>query len=174
MDFGNVKEDSTICFKFTTRKDTGLPTTLAGTPAVKVYIQGSTTEVATGVTLSVDYDSVTGLNDVTIDLSASASYVVGKDYDVVITAGTVDSVSVIGEVVAHFRIEKDTAWDFLRASHNTANTFGEVTTAADIAAAVRDVNNATPAADSLGEAVNDAATGGGGGGGGGVGIELGS
>lgn len=164
MNLGIVKALSSLTFKFTTRKDTGLPTTLAGSPVISVYIEGSLTQITTGVTLSVDYDSVTGLNSVTIDLSSG--YTIDKDYDVVITTGTVDSVSVVGEVVAHFRIEKGTMWDFLRAGHATANTFGEVTTSADVAAAVRDVSNATPAAGSLGEDIASASSGGTGGSGG--------
>ena len=161
MNLGNRKALSTIHFKFTTRKDTGLPTTLAGSPAVKVYRQGNTTEIATGVTLTADYDSVTGLNAVVIDLSSG--YTIAEEYDVVITAGTVDGVSVVGEVVAHFQIEKDSPWDLLRANHATANTFGEVSTTADVATAVRDVSNATPAVGSLGEDCAAASTGGSGG-----------
>jgi len=50
------------------------------------------------------------------------------------------------------------AWDSARADHETANTFGDIDTTADIAAAVRDVSNASPAAGSLGETVNDILT----------------
>lgn len=94
-----------VDFKFTTRKSTGLPTTLSGTPAVKVYKTNSTTETATGVTLTADFDSVTGLNHVRIDLSTDGTfYASGCDFSVVITAGTVDSISVVGETVAVFSI----------------------------------------------------------------------
>ncbi len=104
---GNYTEDyTTLNFKFSTHKTDGTPITLAGTPAVKVYKANSTsTETATGVTLTVDFDSVTGLHNVLIDLSADAFYAVGNDYSVVITAGTVNSVSVVGTVLAHFSIE---------------------------------------------------------------------
>jgi hypothetical protein len=104
---GNYTEDyATLNFKFSTHKADGTPITLAGTPAVKVYKANSTsTETATGVTLTVDFDSVTGLHNVLIDLSADVFYAVGNDYSVVITTGTVDSVSVVGTVLAHFSIE---------------------------------------------------------------------
>jgi hypothetical protein len=45
-------------------------------------------------------------------------------------------------------------WDIVRASHTTSGTFGEVSTPADIAAAVRDVDNSSPAASSVGAVLN--------------------
>ncbi|KKL12918.1 hypothetical protein LCGC14_2530980, partial [marine sediment metagenome] len=107
MYLGDYTEDyATLSFKFTTRTTTGAPTTLAGTPVVKVYKANDTgTETATGVTLSVDFDGVTGLNNVLIDLSNGAFFAVAKDYGVIITTGTVGGVSVVGEVVGTFSIE---------------------------------------------------------------------
>ncbi len=104
---GDYEEDyATLNFKFHTVDATGVPTTLSGTPAVKVYKGSATaTETAAGVTLAVDFDSVTGLNNVLIDLSADAFYETGQDYAVVITTGTVDSISVVGYVIATFSIE---------------------------------------------------------------------
>jgi len=105
---GNLTEDQTIDFKFSTHQADGTPITLAGTPApaVKVYKGNATdSETATGVTLSVDFDGVTGLHNVNIDTSAAAFYAVGSDYSVVITVGTVDGVSVVGTVLATFSIE---------------------------------------------------------------------
>ncbi len=82
MYLGDYAEDyATLNFKFTTRTTTGVPTTLAGTPVVKVYIANETgTELNTGLTLTVDFDGVTGLNNVLLDLSAAAAYAVAKDY----------------------------------------------------------------------------------------------
>lgn len=105
---GDYTEDyATLNFKFTTRAfATGVPTTLAGTPVVKCYKGSATgTESTAGITLSVDFDSVTGLNNVLIDLSADAFYAVGQDYHVIITTGTVGGTSVVGETVATFSIE---------------------------------------------------------------------
>ena len=102
---GNLTEDQIIDFKFSTHKADGTPITLAN-GAVKVYKGNATdTEINTGVTLSVDFDGVTGLHNVNIDTSAAAFYAVANDYSVVITAGTVDSVSVVGTVLATFSIE---------------------------------------------------------------------
>lgn len=103
---GNLTEDQVIDFHFSTHAADGTPTTLAGTPVVSVYKANATnTETTTGVTLDVDFDSVTGLNHVRIDTSADAFYAVANDYSVVITTGTVDSVSVVGTVLATFSIE---------------------------------------------------------------------
>jgi hypothetical protein len=103
---GNLTEDQIVDFKFSTHTATGAPITLAGTPVVKVYKANATdSEVSTGVTLSVDFDGVTGLHNVRIDTSAAAFYAVANDYSVVITTGTVDGVSVVGTVLATFSIE---------------------------------------------------------------------
>lgn len=103
---GDYAEDyATLNFKFSTHKADGTPIALAGTPAVSVYKGNGTTQSTAGITLSVDFDGVTGLNNVLIDLSADAFYAPGNDYSVVITTGTVNSVSVVGTVLAHFSIE---------------------------------------------------------------------
>ena len=96
----------TYYLKFTTRQfSTGAPFTLAGTPAISVYEENNLTQITAGITLTADYDSVTGLNDVAIVATTGNGYEAGKYYNVVITTGTVDSVSVVGEVVGHFRMK---------------------------------------------------------------------
>lgn len=103
---GDLTEDQTLDFTFTTRQfSTGAPFTLAGTPALSVYKANGTTQSTAGVTLTVDFDTVTGLNHVRIDTSADAFYATANDYSVVITTGTVDGVSVMGETIATFSIE---------------------------------------------------------------------
>lgn len=108
---GDIRTSKVLRFTFTTRRfSTGAPHQLAGTPAVSVYKDASTTQSTTGVTLTVDYDTVTGLNHVAIDTSADGTfYAAGSDFNVVITAGTVDSVSVVGETIATFSIENRSA-----------------------------------------------------------------
>jgi len=95
----------TYNLKFTTRAfATGAPTTLAGTPDIAVYEEGSLTQITAGITLTTDFDGVTGLNNVAIVASGANGYAAGEYYSVVITTGTVDSVSVVGEVVGQFRV----------------------------------------------------------------------
>lgn len=104
---GDFKVGATLNFKFTTRAfSTGAPTTLAGTPAISIYKDNSTTESTSGVTLTVDFDSRTGLNNVNIDTSSDGTfYSSGSQFQLVITAGTVGGVSVVGETIGAFSIE---------------------------------------------------------------------
>lgn len=108
---GDYDTSAVIYGKFTTyRPSTGAAFTLGGTPALSVYKDNSTTQSTTGVTLTADFDSVTGLNHFAIDTSADGTfYSAGSFFDIVITAGTVDSVSVVGTVVASFTLRKDSS-----------------------------------------------------------------
>lgn len=108
---GDYDASTVVYGKFTTfRPSTGAPFTLAGTPALSVYKDNSTTQSTAGVTLTADFDSVTGLHHFAIDTSADGTfYAAGSFFDIVITTGTVDSVSVVGTVVASFTIRKNSA-----------------------------------------------------------------
>jgi hypothetical protein len=108
---GDFDASAVVYGKFTTfRPSTGATFTLAGTPALSVYKDNSVTQSTTGVTLTADFDSVTGLNHFAIDTSADGTfYSAGSFFDIVITTGTVDGVSVTGSVVAGFTIRKNSA-----------------------------------------------------------------
>lgn len=108
---GDYDASTVIYGKFTTfRPSTGAAYTLGGTPAISVYKDGSTTQSTTGVTLTADFDSVTGLNHFAIDTSADGTfYAAGSFFDIIITTGTVDSVSVVGAKVGSFTIRKNSA-----------------------------------------------------------------
>lgn len=107
---GDITPGKLISGSFNTHQADGTPITLAGTPVLKVYKEGSTTESAAGVTLTVDYDSRTGMQYWEVDTSADGTfYAAGKNYRVVITAGTVDGVDVTGTVVATFSISNRSA-----------------------------------------------------------------
>jgi hypothetical protein len=83
----------------------GVPTTLAGTPAVSIYKDNNTSEGTTGVSLSVDYDSRTGLNLLAIDLSADPTFFsAASDFTAVITAGTIGGATAVGRVLCQFSI----------------------------------------------------------------------
>lgn len=105
---GDYPEDfDDLNFKFNTRQfSTGAPFALAGSPVVSVYKSNSDSQSTAGITLTNPFDSVVGMMHVKIDLSADAFYAAGEDYQVVLTAGTVDSVSVIGAVLKEFSIER--------------------------------------------------------------------
>ena len=103
----NYAEDyADVNFKFPSKSLAGVPTAIVS-GAFAVYKSNGTTQSTAGLTFTSGFDSVTGLNNIKIDLSADAFYATGEDYQVVATAGTVDSVSIIGEVVGDFGIEND-------------------------------------------------------------------
>jgi hypothetical protein len=107
---GDIRLGDTIDIKFTTTAaSTGAPTTLSGTPAISVYAGNSTTEITAGVTLSVDFDSRTGLNNVRIVATSGNGYATATNYQVVITTGTVGGTSAVGYVVGSFSIENRSA-----------------------------------------------------------------
>ncbi len=102
---GDIPLGATLDGKFTTRRfSTGAPFTLAGTPAVAAYPDNSTTEITAGITLTVDFDGRTGLNNVRVVATSGNGYLAATNYALVITAGTVDGVSVVGEVIGHVSI----------------------------------------------------------------------
>lgn len=112
---GDIALGSTIDFKFTTRQISGAPFTLAGSPVISAYIGNDTTQLTAGITLSVDFDGVTGLNNVRVVASGGNGYAVNTDVQLVITTGTVNSVSVVGEVIGSFsinnRVSNVTQWN---------------------------------------------------------------
>jgi len=107
---GDYTVGDTLYFLFTTRRfSTGAPYQLAGSPAVSAYENEGLTQITAGITLGVDHDALTGLNLVTVVASGANGFESGKDYHLVVTAGTVDSVSVVGEVVGRFTLERSAA-----------------------------------------------------------------
>lgn len=106
---GDISLGDTIDIKFSTVAASGAPATLSGTPVISAYVGNSTTEITAGITLSVDFDSRTGLNNVSVVASSGNGFAAGTDVDLVITTGTVDSVSVVGYKIAAFSIEKRSA-----------------------------------------------------------------
>lgn len=100
----------TLYLMFTTRAfATGIPTALAGTPVVSAYENDSVTQITAGITLGVSHDSVVGMNLLTIVATGANGYESGKDYNMVITTGTVGGVSVVGEVVGTFSLGRSAA-----------------------------------------------------------------
>ena len=108
---GDYDASTIIYDKFSTyQPSTGATFTLAGSPAIAVYKDASTTESTSGVTLTTNFDSRTGLNHLAIDTSSDGTfYSAGSFFNAVLTAGTVDSVSVAGSAIASFTIRKDSA-----------------------------------------------------------------
>ncbi len=96
----------------------GAPTTLGTMPAVKWYKDGGTTEATTGLTVTYDFDMVTGLNNVAVDTTSLAA----GNYTLVVTAGAVGAVSPIGNVVGSFSVGMPREANIRSVNANTANT----------------------------------------------------
>ena len=109
MYLGDIRLGDTIHVKFPTVGTTGAPTTLAGTPVVSAYPAASLTQLTAGITLTVDFDGVTGLHNITVVASSGNGYATATNYALVITTGTVGGTSVVGYVVGHFSIENRSA-----------------------------------------------------------------
>ena len=125
---GDFTATDVIDFKFTTyRPSTGAPFTLAGSPVISVYKDNDILQKTTDITLSVDFDGVTGLHNVRIVTANDGTfYANGGEFECVITTGTVDSVSVVGSCIGRFTLGQTAAnvYNALLASYTTANTFG--------------------------------------------------
>jgi len=110
MYHGDIRLGDTIDIKFTTRRfTTGVPFTLAGSPVISAYVGNGTTEITAGITLTVDFDGRTGLNNVRVVATSGNGFATATNIQLVITTGTVDSISVVGEVIATFSIEARSA-----------------------------------------------------------------
>lgn len=110
MYHGDIRLGETLDVKFTTTAaSTGAPTTLSGTPVISAYPGNSTTQITAGITLTVDFDTVTGLNNVRVVATSGNGYATATNYSLVITTGTVGGTSAVGYVVGSFSIENRSA-----------------------------------------------------------------
>lgn len=103
---GDIHLGDTLDIQFTsTSGTTGAPTTLSGSPVISAYIGNSTTQLTAGITLTVDLDGVTGLNNVRIVASSGNGYAAATNVSLVITTGTVGGTSAVGYTVGAFSID---------------------------------------------------------------------
>ena len=118
IELGNMVHEDTLYFHFNTHQADGTPITLAGTPSLEVYEDGTDAPITAGLTLDVDTGSTprTGLHEVQIVATTANGYDADKDYSVCIAAGTVDGVSVVGTCIAKFNLEKG----FMRGTDSAA------------------------------------------------------
>jgi hypothetical protein len=74
---------------------TGASITRATNGTISVYKNGGTTQTTTGVTDTEDFDSLTGVHYIAIDTSSDGTfYATGNDFNVVLSAATIDGVTV--------------------------------------------------------------------------------
>lgn len=103
---GHFTPGDVIEFNFTTRQATGAPT--AGTSIVLgMYKNAQTTAGTSGLTYTASFNAVAGLNHVTINSGNDTTYFSrGAQIDIAVTAGSVNGVSVIGEVVGRAILDR--------------------------------------------------------------------
>lgn len=132
----------------------GIPEALGGTPDLSVIeLDGTNAVIDTGATVAA-HGSLTAVNIGTIIATTANGYEAGKVYGVVIDTGTVDSVSVVGEVVYEFRIEtaSELAARLLREAMYPAATLGASASHSTTVIDMTGVLDAqTPASGTVGE-----------------------
>jgi hypothetical protein len=139
---GDFVVNSTLRYFYGSNAAGGASVARTTAGAYRVYKNISTTERTSiaGISDFSGFDSVTGLNAVTIDLSNNTDagfYAAGNDYVVVLVGAVVDSLTV-NVPLFQFSIENRAAtllvrnaiaagvWNELSTSYNTANTFGKI------------------------------------------------
>lgn len=110
---GDVAVNSTVRIMWNSNAVAGESITRATNGSIRIYKNNSTTErtSALGITDSEDFDLLTGIHHVNIDLSDNTDagfYAAGNDYFVVLQGATIDG-KVINAVLAQFSIENRSA-----------------------------------------------------------------
>ena len=128
---GDISAGATLCFSFNTRDSSGNPVTLTGSPVVSVYKNAGTTACTTPPVLTIN-NGQTGRHTVTVNTGVDTTfYAAGNDYSAVLTAGTVNGISVVSVEVASFSINNRTVAAVLTgmATHADATAIGAAVTA---------------------------------------------
>ncbi len=124
---GDFAEDATVrgCSNLTDKTNAG-PITIGGTPSWAVYRKGSTTEITSGITVNVDFDTRTGMVDWSVDMSSSASYIAQADYYLAqVGSATVDGTSITGTILGEWSCENRFAEvDVVKVGGNAAANSG--------------------------------------------------
>lgn len=101
---GDIDLGDTVQWLFTTVNGSGVPTILTGSPTATAYTDGGVTQSATGVTLTADFDGVTGQNLISIVATGGNGFAAGENIEIVLDAGTVDGNTVVGYAIGGFSI----------------------------------------------------------------------
>ena len=104
MYLGDYAEDATLYFCWTSNDKDGASITRATNGTIQIYKDDSTTELTAGITDTEDFNSLAGIHNCKIDLSADAFYAAGHDYSVVLNGAIIDG-ETVNAVLAHFSIE---------------------------------------------------------------------
>jgi hypothetical protein len=107
---GDFLSGSIVRFMWTSNNAAGASVNPSANGSIRIYKDGSTVERASsaGITYTVGFDGLTGVHQVSIDLSDNADagfYATGSEYFVVLVGATIDS-QTVNAVLAQFSIEK--------------------------------------------------------------------
>ena len=116
---------STIRLLFNTVNQSRVPATPSVGMAFAIYKGSSVTEYTLpGANVITDFDGLAGFHRITIDTSSDPFFVIGEDYTVLFTAGTVDGVDLTRRTLFQFSIENRNT------KANVTQIAGQTTTAA--------------------------------------------
>jgi hypothetical protein len=131
---GDFKKGQVIRVKFNTFSQSLIPTAPSVGLSVAIYKDSATEITTTGITQPAsNFDSKDGLHELVVDTS-DAVYVVGMDYDIVFTAGTVDGIDLTRTILRTFSIQnryKDA--NVIEIAGQTASAAAPVTFPASVA-----------------------------------------
>ena len=123
---GDYLVGDTVCGYFNTyQPSTGASFTLAS-GAIRAYKDGSATEDSddSGLTLDNDFDGVTGYHQACVDTSQDGTfYSANSRFSIILDAGTVDSISVVGTQVLSFSLQDGTAGAILTDTGTTLDDY---------------------------------------------------
>lgn len=110
MYLGDYPVNATVEHKWNTNDQAGGSVTRATDGSIRIYKDGSGTQRSSsaGITDTEDFDSLTGVHHLTIDLSDNTDagfYAAGHEYQVVLAGAVIDS-QTVNAVLAHFSIER--------------------------------------------------------------------
>jgi len=153
---GDIQLGDTIFWTFTTVGTDGAPTAIAGSPTVTAYTDANTTQSATGCTIGVDHDGITGLNLITIVATGGNGFATGESISIVLEGtGTVGGTSITGYTAGTFSIERNPVnWNLVAGASTTVDLSATTTSIVDTATAVTAVSangitSSSMAADSI-------------------------
>src|SRR4051812_5565531 len=102
---GDFRIGKTIHHKFMTVNASGKPTTLGDSPSLLVYVNASVSGVASGLTLTTDFDARTGLSHVQFLATTSVTGVTsGTEFQIVVATGSVSGISLNGYPICDFSL----------------------------------------------------------------------
>lgn len=139
---GDIRLEATIDFHFDTVSTGSVPTTIAGSPVLRAYVDNSSAPITVGLTLDVDFGGVVGSHHVRVVASAGFGFADQTNVTIKLGAGSVGGTSVVGAIVGDFSIGKrggpiaDAVWNEDPVAHLGVTAANQLVLAASAANSV--------------------------------------